>query len=93
METAALQGDFAHTQKEKKVAFRGSPAPTAAPQALSVFVERARRARGRKEKAEEQRVLLWGKQSARSLLFLPFCPLAIRLGHYGDDGVCDNDDG
>lgn len=40
METAALQGDFAHTQKEKRVAFRGGAAPTVETQAIEVLAER-----------------------------------------------------
>lgn len=94
METAALQGDFAQTQKEKESGVWMKPRPpTAATQAFSVLVEGARLARGRKEEAAEQRALPWGERSPRSLPFLPLCPPAMRLGHNSDGAVCDRDDG
>ena len=40
----------------------------------------------------EQKIGLWGKQSAQSLLFLPFGPAAIRPGHNSDDGGHDDND-
>lgn len=94
METAALQGDFAHTQKEKKVEYRWSPHPHCSYPAFLFAGWRGQftEGRDRKEKEAEQRIWLWGKQSAQSLLFLPFCPPAPRLGHNSDDGGYDDDD-
>lgn len=57
-----------HTHKRKSQ--WSSPTPTAATQPFSLLVGGTSLGRGGKEKEAEQRIRLWGKQSAQRLLFL-----------------------
>lgn len=66
--------------------------PTAATQPFSMLVTGASLDRGGEAREAEQRIWLWGEQSAQSLFFLPFCPPAPRLGHNSEDGGYDDND-